>query len=125
MLVVKEKSFIHLISYPKIEKKSSTPNPDMVTFNRLVNVLRTVQKCVLKQDKYFVAWRFSIKDGSMAFHLWITGPKSSALILSLQYSVIVPLGQDRRLTGSILITLLSFMHLYLCEEMQGLRHLSL
>lgn len=47
----------------------------------------------------------------MAFHLWISGPKSSALILSLQYSVIVPLGQDRRLTGSILITLLSVIYL--------------
>lgn len=47
----------------------------------------------------------------MAFQLWVSGPKSSALILSLKYSVIVPLGQNRRLTGSILITLLGVMHL--------------
>lgn len=51
----------------------------------------------------------------MAFHLWISGSKSSALILSFKYGVIVPLGQDRRLTGSILITLLNVMHLNTSE----------
>lgn len=51
----------------------------------------------------------------MAFHLWISGSKSSALISSFKYSVIVPLGQDRRLGGSILITSLSVMHLNTSE----------
>lgn len=51
----------------------------------------------------------------MAFPLWISGSKSTALISSFKYSVIVSLGQDRRLTGSILIALLSVMHLNTSE----------
>lgn len=63
----------------------------------------------------FCGWEFQYKDTSMAFHLWISGSKSSSLILSFKYSIILPLGHNRRLIGSILITLLSVMHLSMSE----------
>jgi len=48
-------------------------------------------------EKYFLAGRFSYKDGNRAFHLLISSSKSNALILPFKNSVIVPLGQNGRL----------------------------
>lgn len=93
--MVKEKSFIHLMSYPKIEKKILNPKPSHDYLEWIGECFDNCGKCVLSyykisMDKHFCGWEVYCKDGSMAFHLWISGLKSSVLILSLQYSVIFP-----------------------------------